>query len=95
MICDKCDMTHRRLYGAGSCYVRRDTWHVCSETALEETLHSKLIRRRQACHFRGCATSVPAEEPLHKLDTGRCKFPFRTLQAQSWHIYRSSTIGGF
>ena len=39
-------------------------------------------KRRQTCHFRKCATSVPAEGPACGPDFARhCEFPLQTLQA--------------
>ena len=54
----------------------------------------KVVYIHITCHFRKRATSAPAEGPACGLDFVRyCEFPLRTLQAQKWLVYGSSTFG--
>ena len=56
--------------------------------------HIHNFRGHQTCHFRKCATSVPAEGPAYGLDFERhCESPLRAPQAQKWRVQRSSTFG--
>ena len=78
----------------GILWTRMFLHSLCADSTSPQISAIPSASRHQICPFRNRATSAPAEGPACVLHFARhCEFPLRALQAQKWHIYRSSAFG--